>query len=240
MDLSEKGSYVFCEVILKELAPLIQKQADPKEIFEGLSRFLVEEFQARGSLWIGVDSKRGFFIKGVYGEGLKELKGAPWDPLEEIKASLIMGEMVIFSTLASDPLFSKTKTNGFLVLTPLLMGGELKGVLGALYSEGGLPLEFLEGMMGLIGKIIGPALILSSLWDDLSIDEILERKIEQTLKSIPLKGEGVLKEIISIVEKSLIKCVMEKVKNNQSKASRLLGLNRNTLRKKLKEYNLKP
>ncbi len=240
MDFSEKGPYVFCNFLLKELIPAIQKQSDPKDVFECISKFLVEEFRAKGSLWIGIDSKKGFFIKGVYGERLKELKGAPWDPFEEIKARLTVGETVIFSSLTSDPVFSKTKTNGFLLLTPLIAGGHLKGALGALYSEPTLPIEFLEDMMGLIGKTIGPALILFSLWDDLSIDEILERKIEQTLKSIPLKGEGVFKEILSIVEKSLIKCVMEKVKNNQSKASRILGLNRNTLRKKLKEYELGP
>ena len=237
MDFSEKGSYVFFNFLLKELIPAIQKQSDPKDIFECISKFLVEEFQSEGSLWIGVDSKKGFFIKGVYGERLKELKGAPWDPVEEIKGRLTVGETVIFSSLTSDPLFSKT--NGFLLLTPLIAGGHLKGALGALYSESTIPIEVLEDIMGLIGKTIGPALILSSLWDDMSIDEILERKIEQTLKSIPLKGEGVLKEIMSIVEKSLIKCVMEKVKNNQSKASKILGLNRNTLRKKLKEYELK-
>ena len=46
--------------------------------------------------------------------------------------------------------------------------------------------------------------------------------------------ELVLKE----VEAPMLKVVMEKTANNQSQASEILGLNRGTLRKKLKQYNL--
>lgn len=44
--------------------------------------------------------------------------------------------------------------------------------------------------------------------------------------------------VLSEVEAPLFASVMEYVKGNQSKASELLGLNRGTLRKKLKQYNL--
>ena len=40
------------------------------------------------------------------------------------------------------------------------------------------------------------------------------------------------------VEKPFLKVVMEQVQGNQSQAARLLGINRNTLRKKLKTYDL--
>lgn len=40
------------------------------------------------------------------------------------------------------------------------------------------------------------------------------------------------------VEPALLKSVMEHTKGNQSKASEILGLNRGTLRKKLKQYHL--
>ena len=43
---------------------------------------------------------------------------------------------------------------------------------------------------------------------------------------------------INEVEKPFLKVVMEKVKGNQSKAADILGINRNTLRKKLKSYDL--
>ena len=44
--------------------------------------------------------------------------------------------------------------------------------------------------------------------------------------------------VLAEVEAPLLQAVMEKVKYNQSKAARLLGLNRGTLRTKLRLYNL--
>lgn len=44
--------------------------------------------------------------------------------------------------------------------------------------------------------------------------------------------------VLSEVEAPLLETVMSYVKGNQTKASELLGLNRGTLRKKLKQYDL--
>ena len=44
--------------------------------------------------------------------------------------------------------------------------------------------------------------------------------------------------VISEVEGPLLHAVMQHTKDNQSKASELLGINRGTLRKKLKQHNL--
>ena len=44
--------------------------------------------------------------------------------------------------------------------------------------------------------------------------------------------------VINTVEKPLLLYIMNKTEGNQSKAAKMLGLNRNTLRKKLKHYNL--
>ena len=43
---------------------------------------------------------------------------------------------------------------------------------------------------------------------------------------------------INEVEKPFLKVVMQQVNGNQSRAADLLGINRNTLRKKLKTYDL--
>ena len=54
-------------------------------------------------------------------------------------------------------------------------------------------------------------------------------------KNIPINVyELVLKE----VEPPLLNSVMKFAKNNQSKAARILGINRTTLRTKLKKYNI--
>ena len=44
--------------------------------------------------------------------------------------------------------------------------------------------------------------------------------------------------LIGAVEKPLLEVVMQRADNNQSKAAQWLGLNRNTLRKKLLEHKL--
>ena len=44
--------------------------------------------------------------------------------------------------------------------------------------------------------------------------------------------------VVNVVEKPLLEVVMKHADNNQSKAAQWLGLNRNTLRKKLLEHKL--
>lgn len=54
-------------------------------------------------------------------------------------------------------------------------------------------------------------------------------------------GAGLHSMVLSITEKSLIELALAETKGNQSEASKLLGLNRNTLRRKIGslEINLK-
>ena len=44
--------------------------------------------------------------------------------------------------------------------------------------------------------------------------------------------------LVKAVEKPLLEMVMERAQNNQSRAAQWLGLNRNTLRKKLLQHEL--
>jgi len=56
-----------------------------------------------------------------------------------------------------------------------------------------------------------------------------------------LNGErttGVYDMVLAEVERPLLEIVMRHVKSNQCRAAELLGINRNTLRKKLKRYKL--
>ncbi len=46
--------------------------------------------------------------------------------------------------------------------------------------------------------------------------------------------------VLHQVEKPLLEVVMKHTEDNQSKASRMLGINRNTLRKKLADHNIAP
>jgi len=52
------------------------------------------------------------------------------------------------------------------------------------------------------------------------------------------KVTGVYDMVIEEMEKPLLEIVMRHAKSNQCKAAEILGINRNTLRKKLKQYKL--
>ncbi|RZI98686.1 MAG: Fis family transcriptional regulator [Rubrivivax sp.] len=50
--------------------------------------------------------------------------------------------------------------------------------------------------------------------------------------------DGMYDMIVKVVEKPLLEVVMRQAEGNQSRAAEWLGLNRNTLRKKLVEHKL--
>jgi Fis family transcriptional regulator len=57
-----------------------------------------------------------------------------------------------------------------------------------------------------------------------------------------LDGErpcGVYEMVISCVERPLIEAVLTRVDGNQTHAAQMLGINRNTLRKKMKNHGIK-
>ena len=53
-----------------------------------------------------------------------------------------------------------------------------------------------------------------------------------------LGGNIPLHEAVEVLERSMIQCALECSRGNQSAASKLLGIHRNTLQKKMVEYGL--
>ena len=53
------------------------------------------------------------------------------------------------------------------------------------------------------------------------------------------KANGVYDMVINCVEKPLLESVLTRVRGNQTHAAQMLGLNRNTLRKKMKAHGIK-
>ena len=76
-------------------------------------------------------------------------------------------------------------------------------------------------------------MINNKLSDD--IDSILD----QYFKDLDGQNPGNLYDLIlTTVEKPLLLYIMNYAEGNQSKAAEILGLNRNTLRKKLKQHKI--
>jgi DNA-binding NtrC family response regulator len=73
-----------------------------------------------------------------------------------------------------------------------------------------------------------------------SIKEFLEEKLKRYLKEMTkLENCYLYETVLSEVEKSLISIVLKETAGNQFKAAKTLGINRNTLRSKIKEYKIR-
>jgi len=68
-----------------------------------------------------------------------------------------------------------------------------------------------------------------------NIDILLDQYFEDLNGDNP---NAVYEMVINAMEKPLLLYVMNKAEGNQSKAAEILGLNRNTLRKKLKLHKI--
>jgi Fis family transcriptional regulator len=53
------------------------------------------------------------------------------------------------------------------------------------------------------------------------------------------RARGVYDMVINCVEKPLLETVLHRVQGNQTHAAEMLGINRNTLRKKMKAHGIK-
>jgi DNA-binding NtrC family response regulator len=75
--------------------------------------------------------------------------------------------------------------------------------------------------------------------DQLSIKNFLELKIGNLLKDFAkIENSNLYETVMQEVEKALFILAINETGGNQVKAAKILGINRNTLNKKLKHYNL--
>jgi DNA-binding protein Fis len=73
-----------------------------------------------------------------------------------------------------------------------------------------------------------------------SIYDFLEEKLKRYLKRLAkLERSNLYDAVISEVEKALISIILKETEGNQLRAAKALGINRNTLRSKIKEYKIK-
>ncbi len=75
-----------------------------------------------------------------------------------------------------------------------------------------------------------------------TLEELIERKIALEFLGAPggLPPEGLYDRILETVSRPLIRQTLEATRGNQLKAAEVLGLNRNTLRKKITDLGLEP
>ncbi len=81
--------------------------------------------------------------------------------------------------------------------------------------------------------------------ENTSLERLVFWKLERLIDSLPIEVvEGtelnVLDKVVTNVEKPLFALVLRKTSGNLSTAAKFLGCNRNTLHRKLREFNIVP
>ena len=73
-----------------------------------------------------------------------------------------------------------------------------------------------------------------------SLEGLINQKLQSSLAQIDLQDmENLYEMVLHQMERPLINIVLEKTRGNQVKAAEVLGINRNTLRKKLQQYGIR-
>ncbi len=88
---------------------------------------------------------------------------------------------------------------------------------------------------------IGPVSAAASVAIDATLEEIIERKLLECVRGLREHASANLYDLmIGLVEKPLLRAVLRETSGNQVRAAQILGINRNTLRKKLTEHGIDP
>jgi len=249
---------------LFEIIQLPSTQSHLQDYFQKAMTILSRYFPLPYSALVLRDSKRDIFqVEALYGVS-KEAH-----PLTCPQRKGTMGKVIdsqqpmVLLTLNQEPLYEELakgskkaeKIQPPLLCVPLVTGGEPLGVLNisSLFGEGD---EFSKDFqfMSVLSAVLSPAIRSFQAKKDepaggtskskLKLEDLLEGKLTEVLNRIDPYVEskaklGFLDDIVCIVERILIKAAMEKVGHVQLSAAQLLGINRNTLRKKIKDLKIK-
>jgi len=72
-----------------------------------------------------------------------------------------------------------------------------------------------------------------------NIQDVVRKSLEKYFRDLgDLEPSNVYEMVIFTVEKPILEAVMNRAEGNQSHAAEMLGINRNTLRKKLQQHDL--
>jgi Fis family transcriptional regulator len=72
-----------------------------------------------------------------------------------------------------------------------------------------------------------------------SIQEVVQKSLEDYFDDLgEQQASNIYDMVVLTVEKPILQVVMLRADGNQSQAAQMLGINRNTLRKKLQEHGL--
>jgi transcriptional regulator with GAF, ATPase, and Fis domain len=246
---------------------LLPQQKHLEDYFLGVMAILSEHFSTRYSaLFIQDSQKDSLHIEALYGIK-KEIHPSTCSSQKgTMGKALEARQPMVIQNLSEEPLYEEMmkaqerpeKIQPPLLCIPLVTDGVPMGVIN-MNSLYGPRHEFAEDFqfLSILSTILSPVVknyqqkkgefftsdSKSNLKSHL-LDEILEQKLAEVLYKIDPYLEtktkmGIFDDIIRVVERILIKSALERVDHVQINAAQLLGINRNTLRKKIKELKIK-
>ena len=245
----------------------LPRQNHLQDYFLGAMTILAEYFSIKYSALLLKDSQQGsLHVEALYGIE-KEIHPLACSSQKGTMGKVLESRQpMVIHNLNQEPLYEEMMKNQKpmekiqtpLLCIPLINDGESMGVIN-MNSIYGPRNEFVEDFqfLSLLSAILSPAIKNYQLREGRALtieskpkkiphllDDILEQKLVDVLNKIDPYVEtkakmGVLDDIIRLVERILIKSALEKVDHVQLAAAQLLGINRNTLRKKIKELKIK-
>ncbi len=111
--------------------------------------------------------------------------------------------------------------------------------LAALYPQDEITTEIMESeLSGASGMVLGDSPAMST--EQMTVSQAVEHFLQTYFKSFgdDLPPPGIYQRILAEVEYPLVLACMTATRGNQIKAAELLGLNRNTLRKKIRDLGV--
>jgi transcriptional regulator with GAF, ATPase, and Fis domain len=246
---------------------LLPQQNHLQDYFLGVMAILSEYFSIRYSVLFLQDPQKEFLrMEAFYGIE-KEIHPSTCPSQKgTIGKVLESRQPMVIQNLNQEPLYEEIlksqkrieKIEAPLLCIPLITAEEPMGVINvnSLYGPRN---EFVEDFrfLSVLSAILSPVIRNYHLKKNEPLgketkpkakthllDEILEQRLVEALNKIDPYVEtktqmGIFDDIIRVVERILIKSALERVDHVQIAAAQFLGINRNTLRKKIKELKIK-
>jgi transcriptional regulator with GAF, ATPase, and Fis domain len=243
-----------------------QQQNQLQDYFLGVMGILSKYFPiSYSALVLQSPQKSSLHVEALYGIG-KEVHPFTCNYQKGIMGKVLESQQpMAIQNLNQEPLYEEMakgtkrveKIQPPLLCIPLASEGELLGVfnINPLYSSRE---EFAQDFrfLSILSAILSPTIknyqkmnepLQKSRKQKVKpplLDEILEQKLAEVLNKIDPYVEAknqmkLLDDIIGVVERILIKSALDRVGHVQTAAAQFLGINRNTLSKKMKELKIK-
>ena len=219
---------------------------DVRSLFSHSMAFLAKIAEIKnGFLGLLDGTRTKLVVQEVYGQALKHVKGNSCQADEGHCGEVMRrGSSKAIANVLKEPLLQGISADGqrpalSCICAPLRWGDIPLGILLTenphTSSEDGLT------VLETVAACISPPLVVMRWGKDASLDEILMSKLDRAVARMDLQTESngnLMADVISLVERTLILTALKKSDYVQLTASRFLGINRNTLRKKIKELDI--